>query len=566
MTTKSALEWPIGFTRRTDPFPQSSVSGTIGSPNSGSSTKPTVTIGGSYTGYKTATAPPTAGVKPTDIIVRKYTVINRVNAYYWENQTTGARYNADPRPPVSARDAATIYELTRTTFVKTSWLGLVFSGGGAGSTPAAVQLWIKKGTSINEEDASNAYVRRGGAFASKNGGEWFVTYDSIRGSSTRYAPRKIGLPYRNDAAQLTYQNEVLENFGVNLQQAALVNFDWVNGTWPPGTNQFGPLAAYLAANEVVTSPLDFGRSGTGSGSGRGNRGRDSGDSSVPDLPIPAITITTRMPKGYAGRAVGGTSRPQMVQRYQTEGNKYADETFIFRYIPQGIKYSGLGSNWVEIPRAEDIPFVDWASWQLMKVSFSFVIAADRTESGGAIVPDGLDISVDDQIEKLRKMAQRKVPVTLVNFDEMLTFQLRRGEKSTKGTNIYVKKPSQISGGPDERVRTTQPNMEFVIQDLSVTATRRTSQQTVGGKDKDGLKSASMLSMISVAQCEITLTEIPVETVGIIALPEITTPGLPPSKKKPPDSRSQKYEYITDIMASPSSAYNAYSPNDNIPNT
>lgn len=559
MTIKSALEWPTGVFTRKDTFPQSTVRGTIGKPTGTGASTDFGTTSSRVTGTWTVETQATAGPKPGDVVEKKFTTDRiGVKTYYWLNKTTGVTYYTYPFPTRTAVNLGSA--VSTSEFTRTSWLGYV-PGGYSSAGASAVQLWVKKGSSINEEDASNAYVRRGGAFSSTDGGEWFLSYNDIRGNP-KYAPRRIGLPYRDTPQQLLYQSQVLQTFGVTIQQAALVNFDWVNGTWPPGTNQFGPLAAWLATNEVVVPPLNFGDSGSGggsgSGSGRGNRGRDSGDSSVPDLPIPAITITTRMPKGYAGRAVGGTARPQMVQRYQTEGAKYADETFIFRYIPQGIKYSGLGSNWVEIPRAEDIPFVDWASWQLMKVSFSFVIAADRTESGGAVVPDGLDISVDDQIEKLRKMAQRKVPVTLVNFDDMLTFQLRRGEQSRKGTNIYV-------GEDEKRIRTTQPNMEFVIQDLSVTATRRTSQQQVGGKDKDGLRSSSMLSLISVAQCEITLTETPVETVGIIALPEITTPGLPPSKKKPPGSGSQKYEYITDIIASPSSAYNSYTPNDNIPN-
>ena len=225
-----------------------------------------------------------------------------------------------------------------------------------------------------------------------------------------------------------------------------------------------------------------------------------------------------MPRGYAGRGAAASARPQMVQRYTrpaTADVKAAnlDDVFTFRYIPQGIKYSGLGSEWVEIPRAEDVPFVDWARWQLMKVSFSFIIANDRTEQGGRIVPDGLESSVDSQIEQLRRMAQRKNPVMLFNFDDMLSFQLRRGAANR-----------------------TSPNMEFVINDLSITATRRTTDPTDG--------TPTTPSQIAVAQVEITLTEIPVEVVGIVALPPIQSPFIPPPKKGKKDPLNLEYPLWT----------------------
>jgi hypothetical protein len=540
--TKSASEWPKGVIERKDNFSQKTVRGVIGNPISGSSTKTIKTLAGTGTGYVTAVAPPTAGVKPNDVIVRKYTTINRVIKYYWENQTTGEKYNAAPIQ-VGSRDTATIKELSKTEFVKTSWLGLAFGGGGQGSYTAAYQLWVKKGSSgISAESINEAYVRRGGAFTSTTGTEWFTPYDDIRGDTSRYAPRRIGGIYRDAAEQERFRSSIFENYGVSLadaNEAAIAagfegGFDWVSGTWPINVNGWPPTVAdIISAATAINGPLNFGGGGPGGGPGGGNQGRSSGIQATPDLPVPAITITTRMPKGYAGRGVATSSRPQMVQRYRTDNNNHADEAFIFRYIPQGIKYSGLSGNWVEVPRAEDIPFVDWASWQLMKVSFSFIIAADRTEPGGAVVPDGLDIPIDAQIEKLRRMAQRKVPVTLLNFDDMLTFQLRRGNPANTGTQV------------------AQPNMEFVIQDFSVTATRRTALEARAQSD-------NYSSLISVAQCEITLTEIPVETVGIIALPPITTPGLPPPSKKPPGIPGNLgYELISAITASKDAATNGY---------
>jgi hypothetical protein len=213
----------------------------------------------------------------------------------------------------------------------------------------------------------------------------------------------------------------------------------------------------------------------------------------------------------------------MVQRYRSdkdkEGKAREDDTvFTFDYVPQGIKYSGLAGEWVEIPRAEDVPFVDWARWQLMKVSFSFIIANNVTVSGGRTVPDGLETSVDQQILQLRKMAQRKIPVMLFNFDDMLSIQLRRG----------------VGGERD-----TKPNMEFVITDLSVTATRRTSGEDGG---------PSSPSDIAVAQVEITLTEIPVEVIGIVALPPIVSVAIGPPGKKTGGPTDLKYLPDTDYLA------------------
>ena len=200
-----------------------------------------------------------------------------------------------------------------------------------------------------------------------------------------------------------------------------------------------------------------------------------------------------------------------------------DSVFTFDYVPQGIKYSGLAGEWVEIPRAEDIPFVDWARWQLMKVSFSFIIANNVTVSGGATVPDGIETSVDSKILQLRKMAQRKIPVMLFNFDDMLTIQLRRGN-----LNIEL-----------DKNKNSKPNMEFVITDLSVTATRRTS-------DRSGAPSSP--SDIAIAQVEITLTEVPVEVVGIVALPPIVSVAIPPPGKGTGGPADLRYLPDTDYLA------------------
>jgi hypothetical protein len=93
-------------------------------------------------------------------------------------------------------------------------------------------------------------------------------------------------------------------------------------------------------------------------------------------------------------------------------------------------------------------------------------------------------------------------------------------------------------------------MEFVITDLSISATRRVTDEITG--------TPVVPSAIAVAQVEITLTEIPVEVVGIIALPPIATPGIPPpttTTTRTPVNLT--YGLVTDVMAEQNRARNLY---------
>ena len=73
--TKSATEWPQGVIERRDNFSPSSVRGTVGNPQD---VKQPVqlTTAGAYTAYQRA-IPPTAGPKPGEVIVRKYTEVKQ---------------------------------------------------------------------------------------------------------------------------------------------------------------------------------------------------------------------------------------------------------------------------------------------------------------------------------------------------------------------------------------------------------------------------------------------------------------------------------------------------------
>jgi hypothetical protein len=123
----------------------------------------------------------------------------------------------------------------------------------------------------------------------------------------------------------------------------------------------------------------------------------------------------------------------------------------------------------------------------------------------------MSTAVEPEIQKLRQMAQRKVPITFINMDELLTVQLRRGKELGRG-------------------------LEFVINDMSVTATRRVTDFT------DGY--AFVPSGIAVAQVEMTFTEIPVETVSLVFLPPIGAPPLPVPKTPPGTGQPVEYSRLS----------------------
>ena len=223
-------------------------------------------------------------------------------------------------------------------------------------------------------------------------------------------------------------------------------------------------------------------------------------------PKPETKIVVRMPKGYASPVSTVGTKPRMTQRQLdlTESGQVigtATETFVFPYIPQNIRYSDIGSQWQEIPRALNTSFVDWVGYKLMKVSMDFLVTA-RMQVGPVTTPnvvsDGLFNSVAEDLGRLRRMATNKSPVTLEGFDDILSVQMARSK----------------SGQPR--------GIEFVIQDLNITAGRRTVDENTG--------LATNPSNIAAAQVSLTLQEIPIESVTIVKLPPLNL-GTPLIGKK-----------------------------------
>lgn len=238
--------------------------------------------------------------------------------------------------------------------------------------------------------------------------------------------------------------------------------------------------------------------------------RGSVDNTVPPAPTPVVTrVKIKAPFGYVEPPLTRTGRPHLYQTYPAvpgPGGRLPDigvsegqaltEIFYFPYIPNNVQYSGLGSTWTELPRVGDFPIVEWSNYNLLKISFEFLIAHNRTEPGGAVVPDGLFTDVEAEIDKLRRMAQRPYPVSVYGMDSMLRVAMRRAADT---------------GRP----------LEFAIADLSINAIRRTADSAV--------------SKLAAASVRLTLQEKPVEQVKVaeFRLPIIVPPATPKKRTPPP---------------------------------
>ena len=188
---------------------------------------------------------------------------------------------------------------------------------------------------------------------------------------------------------------------------------------------------------------------------------------------PVFHIKAPSAQDVAGYGPGGFTEAKLVQMrpnynfsdytLRTLGDALSVQAeFIFPYTPNDIQYQGLGAKWVEIPRTGDLPLLEFSQWTLMKVSMEFIIA----HAG-----DGLRVSVYDQLEQLRRMAQMPFPVSVFGLDQLLRVSMKRAE---------------VTGRP----------LEFVIGDLSISSIQR----TVHSGDKE----------ITSARVKLTLQEIPIE--------------------------------------------------------
>jgi hypothetical protein len=208
-----------------------------------------------------------------------------------------------------------------------------------------------------------------------------------------------------------------------------------------------------------------------------------------------VTVTKSTFGGRSGYlspavSVSSGSQPQMVQQYRIEGTGApVTNRHIFQFKPNQVSYSGMGSEWTEIPRTGNVPLVDWKSYKLLQVTFQFLVAPDDNGSLDDTT-DGkkITLSIDDKIRILRKMAVTPYPVYLLGFDEILAQQMRFPFNAGRG-------------------------VEFVIGEFNVTSLMRTDS-----------------GEINRAQCDITLREIPIDSVKLIDFPKISFQGIAAEKK------------------------------------
>jgi hypothetical protein len=172
---------------------------------------------------------------------------------------------------------------------------------------------------------------------------------------------------------------------------------------------------------------------------------------------------------------------------------------IFDIIPNSFEFSQLSSQWNDIERSGNYPMVDWAKYNLTKCSFRFLVAGRRKDTfrgADSIVNDGMDVPIDTELENIRAIAGSPSPVVLYNLNALLTNSYRFP---------YI---------------SNTRNIQWVIADLSITATRLTPN----GK------------AIAAAEVSITLNEYPVVARDIVPLPPLA-PDNPTTKQCKPTAKN-----------------------------
>ena len=235
-------------------------------------------------------------------------------------------------------------------------------------------------------------------------------------------------------------------------------------------------------------------------------GADNGTESSPST---TVKVTRRIKTGLIGG--DGSSgefgrfsvdKPQMLQYYKNPDGSTSrfPARFVFDYRPNNVTYSNIGSEWTEIERVNNTPYVDFKNFRLMKINFEFVIGDSNN----------LYTSIDNKLKELRKMAMRPEPVTFLGFDAMFQEQ------------IIVPK---LTGGS---------GIVFAIVELQITSAQRT-------RSGDGSAPPTLgdipVGSINRATVNMTIQELPLEGPNLIVMPrppkDIPQVPPPPGEKEPP---------------------------------
>ena len=344
--------------------------------------------------------------------------------------------------------------------------------GGRSGRDSGLPTFVPKVTSAQTEEARAIFIQ-----ASSGGNHWQGKFTEEREAMERIA-QGITSSIPTFQQQITGGDKMLKD---SINKAL-------------GEAGYTPSQIVWFHNGGITNPLKEGLVNFKLGS-------KTGDSFSPEAkrvsppapkvtpPTPAVTkIKVRAPLGYtqpAGR--GADMRPHIAQ----VGAGGVEDRYYFHNIPNAVSYQGLGSRWVEVPRKGDFPIVEWSDWTLMKVSFDFLVAHEH---------DGFYADVAEELEQLRRMAQRPLPVSVFGMDQLFEIQMQRASR-------------------------TQRAMQFVIANFNIKSARRVAGE--GNKE------------IAAAQCSMTLQEIPIEEMKVVemSLPPLTGPDIPGAPGDGPEASS-----------------------------
>lgn len=286
----------------------------------------------------------------------------------------------------------------------------------------------------------------------------------------------------------------------------------VNRTDANGNSGFG------AGGQVVPAPSGSSNPSSGSGSsgrGRGGRGSSANPSTTRgSSPGPQTVEVNFLPDVniYNGTSAynGFQDKPYMQQTI-TDFNSINSAAGpivqrrriirrqIFDIIPNSFEFSQLSSTWNEVERSGNYAMVDWSKYNLTKCSFRFLVAGRRTDTIDnvpSLVNDGMDVSIDAELENIRAIAGAPHPIVFNNLNKFLTKSYRFP---------YI-----------DNTR----NIQWVIADLSISATRLTPN----GRG------------IAAAEVSITLNEYPIIGRDIIPLPPLV-PDNPTTRQCVPTAKN-----------------------------
>ena len=225
------------------------------------------------------------------------------------------------------------------------------------------------------------------------------------------------------------------------------------------------------------------------------------DSGFESRSATSVKVTRRV---KSGAITGGSStgefgvfsvdRPQMLQYYtKPDGSTSSTPArFTFDYRPNNVTYSNIGSEWTEIERVNNTPYIDFKNFRLMKINFDFVVGD----------PNNLYTSIDKKLQLLRTMAMRPEPVLFLGFDAMFQEQ------------IIV--PSMTGGS----------GIVFAIVELQISSAQRsragdgTAPPTLGDVPPGSINRATV---------SMTIQELPLEGPNLIVMPKPPKdiPQVPP---------------------------------------